>query len=88
MNDIIILAAGAFGALVKDLVQDGTLTLPKKENGAIALGFIGGMIVGAFVGYVVDGQPLTAALGGYAGSSLLTNLVPPEVSPNKLQCKE
>jgi len=74
MEDLIIILAGAAGALVKDIVQDGSLVLPEKKDGKIVLGFIGGLLIGAFVGYVVDGQPLTAAMGGFTGSSLLAKL--------------
>jgi len=83
MEDLIIILAGAAGALVKDIVQDGCLVLPEKKDGKIVLGFIGGLLIGAFVGYVVDGQPLTAAMAGFTGSSLLAKLVQPTNLINK-----
>lgn len=73
---IILLISGAFGALVKDILNDNCLEMPCKVDGKIALGFIGSMITGAFVGYAIDGSPVTAAMAGYTGSSVLANLVP------------
>ena len=75
MEIILLFLAGAFGSLVKDLVIDGKLTLPKIIDGDLILGFIGGMIVGAFVGYVVDGSMLTAMMGGFVGISVIENLL-------------
>lgn len=78
MNYIIYFVAGGLGALMKDIVNDGKLTLPKKDNGELLLGFIGGVVVGGCVGIAVDNSPITAFLTGYAGvqtieSLLLTN---------------
>ncbi len=50
--------------------------MPFIKDGYFYLGFIGGMIVGAFVGYAVDHSPLTAALGGYVGTSAILHLLP------------
>ena len=70
-----LVMSGAFGAVVKDLVQDNKLVLPKIQDGCLVLGFIGGMIIGAGVGYAVDNDPVTAFLGGYAGSQLIEQLI-------------
>lgn len=75
MEIILLFLAGAFGSLVKDIVVDGKLALPKIVDGDLILGFIGGMIVGAFVGYVVDGGMLTAMMGGFVGISVIENLL-------------
>lgn len=72
---IIIFAAGALGALAKDIIQDNSLKMPKKINGELTLGFLGGMITGGMVGYLVDGDPVTAFLGGYAGTAVIENLL-------------
>ena len=68
--------AGGLGALAKDIVQDGRLKLPSIKDGDLVLGFIGGAIVGAFVGLVVDHSVLTAALSGYVGTSTIQHLLP------------
>ena len=68
--------AGGLGALVKDVVKDNRLILPKYEDGSILLGFIGGVIIGAAVGYLVDQSPATAFFSGYAGYQILESLVP------------
>ncbi len=70
------LASGAFGALAKDTVVDGKIKLPHRINGDIALGSVGGMLIGAFVGWAVDGSFLTAAMAGYVGVSAITGLLP------------
>ena len=68
--------AGGAGALIKDIVKDNKLVLPKFENGTLLLGFIGGLVIGAAIGYLVDQNPTTAFFGGYAGSQMLYSLVP------------
>lgn len=72
---IILFAAGAAGALAKDIVKDNSLKLPKKINGNFSLGFIGGMITGGIVGYLVDGNPTTAFLAGYSGTAMIESLI-------------
>ena len=66
---------GALGALMKDILKDNQLTLPKCENGNFSLGFVGGMIIGGAAGYLVDTDPVTAFLAGYAGTSVIENLL-------------
>jgi len=75
-NFVYFLIAGAFGSLAKDIVQDNKLVLPKKVDNELVLGFIGSMIVGAFVGWAVDSSPLTALLSGYVGASAIKHLLP------------
>ena len=75
-GELVIVAFGGFvGAIVKDLVVDKCLELPYKKDGKIYLGFFAAGMIGAFVGMVIDGSFITAALAGYSGSSLLSNLV-------------
>ena len=76
MNILMYLIAGALGSLVKDILADGRLRLPKIIDGELLLGFVGSMVVGAFVGVVVDGSFLTALMGGFVGMSVITNLIP------------
>ncbi len=72
---ILFFIVGAAGALAKDIMQDNALKLPKKINGEFSLGFLGGMITGGMVGYLVDGHLTTAFLGGYAGTSMIESLL-------------
>lgn len=84
---ICFLLAGALGALVKDVVQDGKLSLPKFKDGDLILGCVGGMIIGAFVGIAVDSSFLTAALSGYVGTSAIKHLLPPDPIPSSPEIK-
>jgi H+/Cl- antiporter ClcA len=58
---------GAIGGLISDMLGDGYLELPKVKDKKFYPGFIGGIIVGAAVGYLVDQNPLTAFSLGYIG---------------------
>lgn len=76
INEIVILAiAGALGALISDIIQDNTLTLPEKIDNTIILGSLGGVIIGAVAGYIIDGSFLTAFLAGYTGKEVIENLI-------------
>lgn len=68
------LVAGAFGALVHDIFDDNSIQLPRFSDHSIVLGFLGGAIVGAFVGLIADHDFLNAAIAGYAGNSLIQHL--------------
>lgn len=72
---LLVAAGGALGALAKDCIVDNALELPYKKDGKLFLGFIGASIIGAFVGYLVDGSFITALMSGYAGKSILENLL-------------
>lgn len=74
-STLILLLAGAGGALIKEIVQDNKLVLPKKIDRELSLGFIGSIIIGAAAGYLIDGAPLTAFLAGYAGFSMIESLI-------------
>ena len=76
MDTFYLILAGGLGAFAKDLVQDNCIQFPKIRDGMFDLGFIGGVLVGAFVGYAVDHNPLMAAMSGYVGVSILDNLLP------------
>jgi len=69
------LIAGATGALIKEIVIDNTLTLPKCKDGKFFLGFIGSAIIGAFVGTVIDGSFVTSAMAGFTGLAAIENLI-------------
>lgn len=68
---------GALGALVKELVDDNTVDLPRLRSGKLYLGVFGSMLVGAAVGYIVDNSPITAFLAGFAGLHAIAKLLPP-----------
>ena len=72
---IFLLLAGAFGALIKEILDDNKLKLPKKIDGELALGFLGSLIVGAFAGWAIDGSLLTAAMAGFSGFAVIGKLV-------------
>jgi hypothetical protein len=76
MENIYLLIAGGLGALAKDLVKDNCIVLPSFQNGKYNLGFIGVMIIGSFIGFMVDHNPLTACLSGYVGISVLNDILP------------
>jgi len=75
MEIVYLFIAGALGAFIKDIVEDGSIVLPKKVDGKYALGFIGSMLIGGFVGWAIDGSVLVAALSGFTGLSAIENLI-------------
>jgi len=70
-----LFAIGAFGALLKDIVEDGYLKLPSLKDGNFYLGFLGGVAIGGCAGILVDGSIITAFLAGYSGTSVIQNLI-------------
>ena len=72
---ILLLVCGAGGALTKDILQDNALIMPKKKDGKIYLGFIGAMIVGAIIGFLVDHSPITAFSTSFMGMTTIENLL-------------
>jgi hypothetical protein len=70
-----LIIAGAVGALVKDILQDGYLEMPKFQDSKIVLGSIGGLIVGAAIGWLVDKTATTAFLGGYVGKAVIEKIL-------------
>jgi len=77
MVDLPILnfSIGACGALVKILMDEDGIALPNFKDGKLYLGGIGGIIIGAITGCLANNNPLSAFLGGYAGTGLINNLV-------------
>lgn len=67
---------GAAGAVVKDILADNALTMPKFLSGKLQLGFLGSVFIGAAAGYFVDHSPITAFFAGYAGFHALAALMP------------
>lgn len=72
---IIFFICGALGALTKDVLKDNSLVLPRKQNGMIVLGFIGGTIIGGAAGIIIDENPINAFTAGFAGTAVIENLV-------------
>jgi hypothetical protein len=66
---------GAIGALIKDIIEDGSLKLPSLKNGNFYLGFFGGVAIGGMAGILIDGSVVTAFLAGYSGTSVIQNLI-------------
>jgi len=72
---ILLFLAGAVGALIADILKDNCLIMPKKIDGKLLLGCIGGIFIGGIAGLIVDGQLLTAFMGGFMGKEIITRLV-------------
>jgi len=72
---LMLIIAGGVGALIKEILQDNKIKLPKIIKGELDLGFLGSIMIGAFVGYIIDGSFLTAAMAGFSGFAVIENLV-------------
>ena len=70
-----IFLAGALGAFLSDVLADNCLELPKKIDGQLFLGFIGGMLIGGAAGLAIDGSLATAFMGGFTGKEVLQRLL-------------
>jgi hypothetical protein len=66
---------GAIGAIIEDCTGDGYITLPHYEEGKMYVGFIGGALIGALAGVIVDGSFGTALIAGYMGTSIISRLL-------------
>jgi uncharacterized membrane protein len=79
---------GALGALVKDILKDNCIILPKVADGKFYMGILGGLIIGAIAGYVVDNDPITAFLGGFTGYQIINSLVSQTEEAKKVKARE
>jgi hypothetical protein len=70
-----LLLAGGAGALIKDIVSDNGLEIPKISEGKLSLGFFGGLLLGAVAGFYIDGSIETAFLAGLSASTIITGLI-------------
>lgn len=70
-----IFLAGAAGALISDIIQDNCLIMPTFKDAKLYLGCIGGLLIGACAGYLIDGSMLTAFMGGFTGKSVVVALL-------------
>ena len=76
MADFILFAFfGAIGALIADMLSDGYIELPRVQDKKFYPGFIGGIIVGAIVGVLIDKSFLTAFTFGYLGKEGIDFLI-------------
>ena len=76
MSDFILFAFfGAIGALIADMLSDGYIELPKVQDKKFYPGFIGGLVVGAMAGLLIDKTYLTAFTFGYLGKEGIDFLV-------------
>jgi len=80
-NIYLLFVAGALGAFIKEILGDNCITLPTFKTGVLNLGFIGGLIIGAFAGWAIDGSYLTAAMGGFSGSAIIQALSAKDLKP-------
>jgi len=72
---LIFFLVGAAGALAKDIIEDGKITLPRKVNNSLILGSLGGIIIGGTAGVIADNNLITAFATGYAGTSAIQNIL-------------
>ena len=72
---LLIILAGAIGALASELLKDNCIEMPKKIGARFSLGIIGSMIVGSITGYYVDGSPETAFMAGFMGPQILAAIL-------------
>jgi len=71
----LIFLAGAGGAMISDILKDNCLELPKKFDGKLYLGFVGGMLIGGAAGMAIDGSLATAFMGGFTGKAIIQRLL-------------
>lgn len=75
-TEIILLAlSGAAGSLMRLVVNDQKLQLPKFDGGSLYLGALGSVLIGAAVGAVIDHSYITAFTAAYTGMSLTDKIV-------------
>lgn len=70
----IIFLAGMCGGVIADILNDNSIELPKKVEGKLFLGWIGGAVLGGFSGVLIDGSLITAFMGGFMGKEIITKL--------------
>lgn len=73
-NIFLLFVAGAAGAFLKEVIEDNCIKLPTLKDGVLNIGFLGGILIGAFAGYAIDGSYVTAAMGGFSGTTVIMAL--------------
>ena len=66
---------GALGAILKDILDDGGLSLPRFENGKVILGFLGSALIGSVVGCIADNDPLTSIGAGFTSYAIIEQML-------------
>jgi hypothetical protein len=74
-SSLLAFLVGAAGALVKDISDDGALSLPSFNKGKFYIGFLGGALIGGVAGFFTGGDILTQFLAGFTGLSVIASLV-------------
>lgn len=75
MSMLYCFIGGALGALIKDIVKDGKIIMPKFKNGEFYLGFLSGVLIGGVVGWLANHNIVNAFTAGFMGSAVLPNLI-------------
>lgn len=75
MEIFLLFVSGCGGALVKDILNDGYITLPRLDSGKLYMGFVGSIFIGGTVGVIVDNSFITAFLAGYVGFAVVEGLI-------------
>jgi len=70
----VCIIAGAIGGLIKAIASAEHFTLPSVSGHKIFLASLKSVLVGAFIGFVVDTHPVFSALLGYSGMDVLQML--------------
>jgi len=71
LNALCLFLLGALGALIRDITDDGGLTLPSLEKGNFYLGFAGGMIIGGVAGLISGDGFISALTAGFTGYAII-----------------
>jgi hypothetical protein len=84
--------AGMVGGFIGELGRNkNVLQLPHREGTGLDIGFLSGMLIGGFVGFIVDHNPALSGVAGYVGIKFVDYLVHqlfPEYMENKKLDKE
>ena len=76
MELIVWAIAGGAGGLARAIIDGkGVIPLPQLIDSELRLGVLASIILGAFVGAMVDQSPMTAGLAGYAGIHALESII-------------
>jgi len=61
---------GAIGGFVHSILHDEIL-FPQFRGGKVFLGFVRPVLLGAFVGFLLDTHPVVSAVGGFVALDIL-----------------
>jgi len=63
--------AGAVGGLINAIASADCFVLPSVTGRKIFLASLQSVLIGAFIGFIVDTHPVFSALLGYSGTNVL-----------------